>query len=114
MTTTNRQNSISIATDSGRGTLSSQLLAILTQQVELARAGKLDEVMTLAGKVDELLHHADPKELQSALADGAVRALHDKLSLMIGAAKSDAAREMEKVGKGRNSLQAYKTTYNRV
>jgi hypothetical protein len=88
--------------------LSSQLLAMLNQQLSLARTGKMDEVMTSADKVDQLLSRADRKQLEKIRSDSSIRGLYDQLCLTVGAAKQETAAELERIRKGKNSLRAYK------
>jgi len=93
--------------------LSSQLIAILSKQVSLARRGKVDEVLTLAGKTDHLLSRANRNQLGEIWAKGPVRGLYDELSLIFGVAKREVAGELEGVRKGRTSLRAYKNVSRR-
>lgn len=88
--------------------LSSQLFAILSRQVSLARRGKADEVLTLAGEIDRLLCRANRKQLENIWAKSSIRGLYDELCLIFSAAKREVASELEGVRKGRNSLRAYK------
>ena len=88
--------------------LSSQLTAILSRQFSLARVGKLDEVLILADKVDQLLSRADRKQLETIWAEGPIRGLYDQLCLMLTAAKHEAADELKGIRKGKTSLRAYK------
>jgi len=88
--------------------LSSQVVAILSRQVSLARRGKVDEVLALAGEIDHLLCRANRNQLEEIWAKGPVRALYDELSLIFGAAKREVAGELERVRKGKTSLRAYK------
>ena len=88
--------------------LSSQLSAILSRQLALARGGKLDEVMTLAGEIDQLLSRADHKQLERIWTEGSIRGLYDELGLIIGTAKQETAEELKRIKKGKNSLRAYK------
>jgi len=88
--------------------LSSQLSELLSRQLALARRGKLDEVMTLAGSVDQLLSQANRKQLEKIWTEGSIRGLYDEIRLILGAAKGEVATELAGIRKGRNSLRAYK------
>jgi len=88
--------------------LSSQLIAILTKQVSLARRGKVDEVLTLAGEIDQLMCRADRKQLREVWSESPIRGLYDELQLIFGAAKGEVAGELDGVRKGKTSLRAYK------
>lgn len=105
---TSRKNTTCIEAASDGEILSSQLFAILSRQVSLARRGKVDEVLTLAGKIDRLLSRANRKHLEKIWAKSAIRSLYDELCLILGAAKHEVADELERVRKGKSSLRAYK------
>jgi len=96
-------------TSSGGEDLSGNLLAMLTEQVSLARNGKVEGVLTLAGKIDRMLHRADHRQLERIWTQrGPVRKLHNELCLMFGAAKREVADELGRLRTGKNLLQAYK------
>ena len=88
--------------------LGNRLLALLNQQVALARTGKIEQAMALADEVDQLLSHADPKQLKQISSAGPIRALHDELRLMITLAKNESADSLKGINKGKTSLRAYK------
>ena len=108
MATTPQESTVSREAGSDGEYLSSQLLAILSQQVALARRGKVDEVLELADKIDQLLRQANRKHLEMIWAKGPARGMYDELCFILGAAKCKTAGEMEGVRKGKNSLRAYK------
>ncbi len=108
MATTPQENTVSCEAASDGECLSSQLFAILSEQISLAKRGKVDEVVTLAGKIDQLLCRADRKQLEKIWAKGPIRGLYDELCLILSAARGEVAGELAAVRKGRNSLRAYK------
>ncbi|MCP4377242.1 MAG: hypothetical protein GY794_13835 [bacterium] len=93
----------------GEEDLSNQITEILNQQIVLARSGKLDEVMTLIGKIDQLISQYNPQQLKNIWAKDSIRSLHDELRLIIEAIKSEVSKEVDGIRKGKTSLRAYKS-----
>ncbi len=108
MATTPQENRVSCEAASDSEYLSGQLFAVLSEQISLAKRGKVDEVLTLVGKIDELLCRADRKQLEKIWAKGSIRGLYDELCLILRAARGEVAGELAGVRKGRKSLRAYK------
>ena len=93
--------------------LSGELLAILRQQISLAKKGKVSEAIVLAEKTDRLLQRADRRELGRIWAQGPVRNLYDELCLILDVARRGAADELGRVRMGKNSLRAYASNSRR-
>ena len=85
-----------------------RLFAILSEQVSLARRGKLGEAMELAGEADQILSRANREQLEKIWSETPIRGLYDELCLMIAAAKSQAAGELAKTRNGKRTMRAYK------
>jgi hypothetical protein len=88
--------------------LQEQLFAILSEQVSLARRGKLDEAVLLVEQSDRLLAQADGKQLEKIWTAGPIKGLYDELRLIIDVAKREVADELKGIRKGTNVLRAYK------
>ena len=87
----------------------SALLAMLSEQISLARSGKIEAVETLAGEIDRILGRADRKQLERIRPQRSrIEGLHRELCLMLGAARREVADELGRVRTGKNSLRAYK------
>lgn len=109
MSTTYRENTTCSDTTPDTEDLSGTLLAMLSEQVSLARKGKVEAVLTLAGKIDRLLRRADRKQLERIRPQrDRIQSLHNELCLMLGAARREVADELGRVRTGKNSLRAYK------
>jgi hypothetical protein len=109
MTTTPYNSTFSPLSAAGEEDLSNQISEILNQQIVLARSGKLDEVMTLIGKIDQLISHCDNQQIKTIWAKDSIRSLHDELRLIIEAVKCEVSGEMDGLKKGKSSLRAYKS-----
>jgi hypothetical protein len=88
--------------------LENRLLTLLNQQISLAKTGKIEQTVALAEQVDQLLSHADPKQLKQIWTDGPIRGRYDELAIIIALAKSEAADSLKGINKGKTSLRAYK------
>ena len=89
--------------------LLSELQALLEKQVRLAKNGKLQELSSLAAKLEALLVEASsaPSLPRNSEKAEHIRRLYNELCLILTTEKSDLAGRLKKMQKGKNSLQAY-------
>ncbi|MBT3199258.1 MAG: hypothetical protein HN350_05020 [Phycisphaerales bacterium] len=85
----------------------------MNQQISLARTGKLDQAMAIAGQVDEILSQVDSKQRAEIASDTVIRDLYNQLGLIISAEKNETATELSGIRKGKNTLRAYKDISSR-
>ena len=90
--------------------LLSELQNLLTEQVRLAKDGKLQEVSSLAAKLEGLLAEASsaPSLPQNSEKAKHIHRLYNELCLVLTTEKSDLAGRLKKMQKGKNSLHAYR------
>ena len=94
------------AAPDGEG-LSGELIAILHQQISLAKNGQASQAADLSEQIDRLLQGADRRELGRIWAQGPIKKLFDELCLILVAARSEVADELRKVRTGKHSVRAY-------
>ena len=89
--------------------MSGRLLAMLSEQVSLAKSGNVEGVLQLAEKIDRLLHQAGPGDLERIHAQqGQIQSLHNELCLVYGSARREVADELGRIRTGKSLLRAYK------
>ena len=89
--------------------LLTELQTLLARQVRLAKDGKLQEVSSLAARLEALLAEASsaPSLPRNGEKAEHIRRLYNELCLILTTEKSDLAGKLEKMQRGKNSLQAY-------
>ncbi len=86
-----------------------QLIELLELQISLAGQGKLDEIDSLADRIEQLLDGACDcvASQRSAAMGGRIQSLHRELCLILEVERADLGRRLKKMGKGKKSLRGY-------
>lgn len=92
----------------GAGATFQALTRALTEQLEAARRGRLEEVETLAGQVDALL--AKARRAGAALREAdrrRLRNLHEKVRLALAQQQAELADRRAHLRRGKGTVRAY-------
>ncbi len=98
--------------DAADARLLDALAETLSRQIDLAARGRIGEVAALNGEVAALLARVEAHTLAPSAAPSLrrIRQLRRRLALMLAQKRADAATEIDKVRRGRESLRAYGRT----
>ncbi len=90
------------------------LQGLLEKQIETARRGNLRRVEALAGKADSIVARiVQTRVLEQPEFDGRrehLTKLYKKLELILATGKEAVGKQLQQVGSGRRTLQAYRNS----
>ena len=100
---------MSICASAGGEDALRQLTELLELQISLAKQGKLDEIDSLADRIEQLLDAACDCAASQRYANMAerIQSLHRELCLILEAERADLGARLKKFGKGKKFLRGY-------